>query len=558
MTTDTGISDHDLLRQYVAGSDSAFTALVARNIDAVYSAARRQVRDPHLAEDVTQAVFLILARKARSLRSGVVIPAWLHRATRYCAANALRTQANRLRHERRAAEMKPDATSADWETISATLDEAVNRLPDAERKVIILRFFHGKGHAQVAAEMGISLAAATKRSNRALEKLRAMLGAGSAGTGSALSEALTANAINPAPAHLRSAVAAAPQSPAASAIARGAARLMLLAQAKALAAIIALFLAIAATATVVLLSSTRKSAVSSPTATAPAAPQSADQPSTPPPSTQPAWREGFDAIYTLRPGEVLRNILPPYIPQRDGFVHDVYDLDQVDDPNHGNGTIADLKVEDQKPVAAFFLQWNPSTHRVEHWTRSNDRYWQVDSLMVNLVGLTPDQTMIPDALAALKVPGDWVIRKGATPDQKLPAFEAICRGTPAAFIAVQATIDRDVVVAQGVYHKGDAPNDLISIALDTDKGRTRQAGDVYYYFRRLGEALHRPVINEWTGCKYVRLEFTTPKLSTRNLSPLEAEQKTQMLLDQIASQLGIQLTAEKRRLPTWILTPGNG
>ncbi len=177
MTTGTEISDHDLLRQYVSGSESAFTALVARNIDAVYSAARRQVRDPHLAEDVTQAVFLILARKAHGLRSGVVIPAWLHRATRYCSANALRTQSNRLRHERRAAQMKQDTTSDDWENVSAALDEAVNRLPDAERKVIILRFFQGKGHAQVAAEMGISLAAATKRSNRALERLRNMLGA---------------------------------------------------------------------------------------------------------------------------------------------------------------------------------------------------------------------------------------------------------------------------------------------------------------------------------------------------------------------------------------------
>ena len=125
MTTGTEISDHDLLRQYIAGSDSAFTALVARNIDAVYSAARRQVRDPHLAEDVTQAVFLILARKAWTLRSGVVIPAWLHRATRYCSANALRTQANRLRHERRAAQMKQDATADDWENVSAALDEAV-------------------------------------------------------------------------------------------------------------------------------------------------------------------------------------------------------------------------------------------------------------------------------------------------------------------------------------------------------------------------------------------------------------------------------------------------
>jgi hypothetical protein len=99
-------SDLDLLHEYIGGSQAAFAELVSKYADLVYSAALRQVRDRHLAEDVTQAVFLLLARKARRIGRGAILAAWLHRASRYCASNALRMRANRQRHEQRAAEMK--------------------------------------------------------------------------------------------------------------------------------------------------------------------------------------------------------------------------------------------------------------------------------------------------------------------------------------------------------------------------------------------------------------------------------------------------------------------
>ena len=76
------MTDRELLEQYVdENSHAAFAAIVDRYVGLVYSAALRQVREPALSEDICQAVFLILARKAKSLQPGVILPGWLIRTT---------------------------------------------------------------------------------------------------------------------------------------------------------------------------------------------------------------------------------------------------------------------------------------------------------------------------------------------------------------------------------------------------------------------------------------------------------------------------------------------
>src|SRR5512146_3045436 len=93
-------TDHELLAEYTRTGDGApFARLVARHINLVHSAARRYAGNDHLAEEITQAVFLILACKAGSLSVKTVLSGWLYQTARLTAANALKADLRRQRRE---------------------------------------------------------------------------------------------------------------------------------------------------------------------------------------------------------------------------------------------------------------------------------------------------------------------------------------------------------------------------------------------------------------------------------------------------------------------------
>jgi len=170
-------SDFDLLREYVdSASESAFNMLVEKYLQLVYSTALRQVRDPHLAQDVSQAVFIILARKARTLRKDTLLSGWLYRTTCFAAADTMKKQRRREFHEQQSPALAATTDdSSETEPTTALLDEAIASLREKDRAAIILRFFQNKPLAEVGGALGLTEDAARMRVSRALEHLRKLL-----------------------------------------------------------------------------------------------------------------------------------------------------------------------------------------------------------------------------------------------------------------------------------------------------------------------------------------------------------------------------------------------
>jgi RNA polymerase sigma factor (sigma-70 family) len=192
------------------GADE-FTRLVAGHVDFVYSAALRQVRDRHLAEDVTQAVFILLARKGRGISSGA-LPGWLFKTTRYVARNAMRMEFRRKNHETQAAAARPGMLRDDptWSLVCGELDDAVATLGRGERDVVLNHYFKGHSLSETAQTLGISPEAARKRASRAIEHLRSFFTArGLAISGATLGSLLASNSVQAAPMSLKATVVSA-------------------------------------------------------------------------------------------------------------------------------------------------------------------------------------------------------------------------------------------------------------------------------------------------------------------------------------------------------------
>lgn len=206
-------TDQQLLRDYARqGSEPAFEQLVERHIDFVYSAARRMVPDADLAKDVTQLVFLAVAKNASNLVEHPFLSGWLHRTTRNLALKAIRAEAHRRSREEEAAAMKQLISSDNepgWEQLAAQLDFGIAELRNEERDALLLRYFERKSAREMGELLGISEQAAQKRVSRAVERLREFFGERGVAVGtSSMAGLLAAHGVEAAPAGLAASVSA--------------------------------------------------------------------------------------------------------------------------------------------------------------------------------------------------------------------------------------------------------------------------------------------------------------------------------------------------------------
>jgi RNA polymerase sigma factor (sigma-70 family) len=206
--------DMRLVREFVERhSEAAFETLVSRWIGFVYSAALRQVRDPHAAEEITQAVFILLAQKAAGLHPDTVVSGWLFKTTRFVALAQIRARMRRQQGELEAqmqSDFEEPAPNALWAKLSPQLDEALAQLGDKDRQALLLRFFENRNLAEVGHRLGTSENTAGKRINRALGKLQTYFQKrGVVSSASAISVAMSTFSVAAPPAALAKAVSAA-------------------------------------------------------------------------------------------------------------------------------------------------------------------------------------------------------------------------------------------------------------------------------------------------------------------------------------------------------------
>lgn len=414
--------DLSLLRSFISTRDEqAFAALARRYVDLVYSAARRQVRDDAAAQDVTQQVFIILADKARTIREREALAGWLLATTRYVALNALRTEARRRRHEREAAVMQQnqresETTAAAWAQVGPMLDEAVAKLKPEDRDALALRYFQGRSVADVAAALGVSPEAAQKRVTRAVERLRELFARRGVRTSAdALSSALMANALIVAPAALGTSVAGTALT-AASGMAGGAAggstkgalAIMAAAKTKLAAASVAAAVLVGFTGTLAYQQFRTPGGKSRQVRVDPAA---AALPAVAPRQTIDAtapWRQRFDEVYMLAPGEALKRVAPPFIPERLQFYL---------------ATVGRAAEVIPRGADAIILTHDASGVRGRRWQFG--RPFNVEEVLRNVVEISPQDVDLPPAAKNLELPGDFVYRPAATPEQRMAAFARV-------------------------------------------------------------------------------------------------------------------------------------
>jgi RNA polymerase sigma factor (sigma-70 family) len=176
----TGLSDAQLLERFVGRHDvTAFEAIVARHGPMVLSVCRGILRDPNDAEDAFQAVFLVLVKKAGSIRGRVILGGWLYRVAHRVAIEANRAAARRRARERQAGAMAAVTTSTDGPSVPddvlPALHEEIARLPEKYRLPVVLCDLEGLPQAEAAGQLRWSERTLRRRLAEARDRLKSRL-----------------------------------------------------------------------------------------------------------------------------------------------------------------------------------------------------------------------------------------------------------------------------------------------------------------------------------------------------------------------------------------------
>lgn len=527
------LDDAELLRRYVAqGSDQPFEELVSRHVNLVYSAALRQVRNPHTAEEVTQAVFIILAKKAHAIRHGSLLVGWLLKTTRFAAGIELRTIGRRFHREQEAymqsTIQQENAGEPEWDELAPLLDEAMAHLGEKDRTAVVMRFFEKKPLAEVGKALGVNPDAAQKRISRAVDKLRGIFTKhGVVISGVTIITLLSANAVHAAPSTLPSAITAA-------AALKGTAT--------------------AGTSTATLIKGTLKIMAWTKAKTAIVVGVSmllavgAAIPAWKYNFGKDSWEHRFDSAYKLKPAEVVRYVKPPFVSARADYYH----------------TEPALKMQAQaipKPPDRFIFEQRDQERPVYRQctfgggTKDEPLY---DALN-DILNIKQYELEGPANLLNLNVHGDWTIRSGASPEAVLAALEPILLKLTRHHVHFEKqTVDRDVIVVSGkltldqLKETGISGGKLVKMYAEQLRDRGQTGFTLEDLVGALGEHLQTYVVNETQSSQHFNFEcYADADVSHAGNRRAELTEK---VLKNLTAQTGLVFSHERRPVDIWFVT----
>lgn len=545
------MNDRELLRKYLEQRDErAFAELVARHIDLVYSAARRQTKSHAMAEEITQSVFIRLVERAHDILSHETIPGWLLVTTRYVVLNAQRTDARRRKHEYEAAKMKPEAnaseTPTNWDAISPTLDDAMSQLGSSDRDALVLRYFQNKSLHDVGVALRISEPAAQKRINRAVHRLRSLFARrGIAATDGAICTILAAHAMSPAPQALctqvvQSVISTAQIASGASTLGtKGAALLMALTKTQVVAgvAVVAVIGLGGMTAYVASRGKTAVEPLPEVFALVAAA--------TTAPAANSDW-SAFAATYSLEPNQSIRRILPPYLAERADFYRSL---------------LRGRAPRGVDPEVIIFAS-DGAAFTVDAFSQQpEDLRWYFQTI----AGISAEDTDLPAHLLNRDVRGDWVIRTGSTREQRVADFVSAIQDVIGEGMTLRLeSIERPVIVVRGTFkfvpidpHRS-ADNVICFYRDSAGPGIMSRTGgsnaDIKQIIQALGAQLGLQVVIEGPIHSPQRFHWEAD-VSTDVRAKRDSETPDPIAINEIlgnvAKQTSLTLSFERRSVPTW-------
>jgi RNA polymerase sigma factor (sigma-70 family) len=549
------VTDLAYLRRFVhETSQEAFGALVKRRVDLVYSAALRQTNDGALAEDVTQLVFTALARKAPSLvNRDIVLSAWLLRAVRLSALHILRGERRRRQHERRSATMNANTHNSPpddqtWEDVRPLLDIAIAALGETDRRAILLRFFEGQSLRDVGTVLGVSEEAARQRIWRAINRLRTLLQARGAAVASiGLATLLSTHAVHAAPITLselstRTALASTTIKAGFPLGLKGAIQLMAWTKAQlAGAAALAIILVAGSIATVFHVNHSppeQKVVLLSRPANGWPNP-GPGQPVVATPMT-PDARERFNRAYPLAPGQILKRVQLPYIPERAQYFADI-------DRQHMFDTNDDRRL--------YCFEW--SGKQVE-FRRSNTSISTLGLVIHDLLDVPTYKLEISASDRNRALPGDWVMEKGSLLSDQFAGLSKVLQDDfqlPLRFekreglrpvIVVSGTFAYKPLITEGPSQK--QPFLHLYIGKSPRRSNGMAIGDSRALLRGIGESLGREVTED-TATSPSTIPSTL--LWSNHLPGSLTEEQISEVCMHLAQQTGLTFKSEERIVPYW-------